>query len=115
MIWIETGVHFVLLDPTFSALSNLRHGGILVNITTSEPSLAAEISAAASSKDCFSIDVPVSDGDLRAKNRRLAILARGDESMVKRLSPLFALLGKVNYMSATGKDMCSCSRSPVHQ
>ena len=39
----------------------------------------------------------------RAKNGRLAIFAGGDKSVVKRLSPLFALLGKVNYMGATGK------------
>ncbi|KAL0015598.1 hypothetical protein SO802_002667 [Lithocarpus litseifolius] len=103
IVGYPSDVRSVLLDPTSGALSGLRHGGILVDMTTSEPSLAAEISAAASSKGCFSIDAPVSGGDLGAKNGRLAIFAGGDESVVKRLSPLFALLGKVNYMGATGK------------
>ncbi|KAL0015599.1 hypothetical protein SO802_002668 [Lithocarpus litseifolius] len=103
IVGYPSDVRSVLLDPTSGALSGLRHGGILVDMTTSEPSLAAEISAADSSKDCFSIDAPVSGGDLGAKNGRLAIFAGGDESVVKRLSPLFALLGKVNYMGATGK------------
>nr|POE55451.1 isoform 2 of probable 3-hydroxyisobutyrate dehydrogenase-like 1, mitochondrial [Quercus suber] len=94
MIWIRTGVRTVLLDPTSGALSGLRHNGILVDMTTSEPSLAAEISTAASSKDCFSIDAPVSGNDLKAKNERLAIFAGGDESVVKRFSPLFAFLGR---------------------
>ncbi|PPD83428.1 hypothetical protein GOBAR_DD19641 [Gossypium barbadense] len=53
----------VLLDPVNGALSGLRPGGILVDMTTSEPSLAVEISTAASSKNCSSIDAPVSGGD----------------------------------------------------
>ena len=72
-------------------------------MTTFELSLAVEISVAASSKDYFSIDAPISNGNLGAKNGRLAIFAGGDELVVKHLSPLFALLGKVNYMGATGK------------
>ena len=72
-------------------------------MTTFELSLTVEISVAASSKDYFSIDAPVSNGNLGAKNGRLAIFAGGDELVVKHLSPLFALLGKVNYMGATGK------------
>ena len=103
MIQIGTGIRFVLLDPTFDALFSLHHNGILVDMTASEPSLTAKISTVASSQDCFSIDAPVFDGNLRAKNRRLVIFAGGDESVVKHLSPIFALLGKVNYMGATGK------------
>lgn len=63
-------------------------------MTTSEPSLADEIAATAASKDCAAIG---------AKNGTLAIFAGGNETVVKRLNPLFALLGKVNYMGAPGK------------
>lgn len=103
IVGYPSDVRSVLLDPTSGALSGLRHGGVLVDMTTSEPSLADEIAAAAASKDCAAIDAPVSGGDRGAKNGTLAIFAGGDETVVKRLSPLFALLGKVNYMGAPGK------------
>ncbi|XP_042972850.1 probable 3-hydroxyisobutyrate dehydrogenase-like 1, mitochondrial isoform X2 [Carya illinoinensis] len=86
IVGYPSDVRSVLLDPTSGALAGLRHGGVLVDMTTSETSLAAEIYAAAS-----------------AKNGTLAIFAGGDESVVNRLNPLFSLLGKVNYMGAPGK------------
>ncbi|KAG2718331.1 hypothetical protein I3760_03G215500 [Carya illinoinensis] len=103
IVGYPSDVRSVLLDPTSGALAGLRHGGVLVDMTTSEPSLAAEISAAASAKNCAAIDAPVSGGDRGAKNGALAIFAGGDESVVNRLNPLFSLLGKVNYMGAPGK------------
>ncbi|KAK8475088.1 hypothetical protein V6N13_058074 [Hibiscus sabdariffa] len=103
IVGYPSDVHQVLLDPTTGALSGLRPGGILVDMTTSEPSLAVEISAAASSKNCSSIDAPVSGGDRGAKNGTLAIFAGGDEAVVDRLNPVFTLMGKVNYMGPSGK------------
>ncbi|CAK8579492.1 unnamed protein product [Lathyrus sativus] len=96
-------VRSVLLDPNSGALSGLKPGGILVDMTTSDPSLAVEIAAAASSKNCHSIDAPVSGGDRGAKIGTLAIFAGGDESVVKELEPLFKPLGKVNYIGSSGK------------
>ncbi|KAF2285203.1 hypothetical protein GH714_039011 [Hevea brasiliensis] len=100
---VSSDVRHVLLDPTTGALQGLRPGGVLVDMTTSDPSLASEISAAASAKNCHSIDAPVSGGDRGAKNGTLAIFAGGDEGVIHRLNPLFALMGKVNYMGAPGK------------
>ncbi|KAE8666852.1 putative 3-hydroxyisobutyrate dehydrogenase-like 1 [Hibiscus syriacus] len=103
IVGYPSDVRQVLLDPTTGALSGLRPGGILVDMTTSEPSLAVEISAAASSKNCSSIDAPVSGGVHGAKNGTLAIFAGGDEAVVNRLNPVFILMGKVNYMGPSGK------------
>ncbi|KAB5514361.1 hypothetical protein DKX38_028267 [Salix brachista] len=64
---------------------------------------AVRISAAATIKGCHSVDAPVSGGDRGAKNGSLAIFAGGDKTVIDRLSPLFALMGRVNYMGATGK------------
>ena len=72
-------------------------------MTTSEPSLASEIAAAAAAKGCKAVDAPVSGGDRGAKNASLAIFAGGNEGEVQRLNPLFSLLGKVNYMGESGK------------
>ncbi|KAG7545771.1 NAD(P)-binding domain superfamily [Arabidopsis suecica] len=103
IVGYPSDVRHVLLDPKSGALSGLRQGGVLVDMTTSEPSLAEEIAKAASFKNCFSIDAPVSGGDLGAKNGKLSIFAGGDETTVKRLDPLFSLMGKVNFMGTSGK------------
>ncbi|KAL6274587.1 hypothetical protein ACE6H2_025279 [Prunus campanulata] len=103
IVGYPSDVRSVLLDRTTGALSGLRPAGILVDMTTSEPSLAVEISSAAAAKSCFSVDAPVTGGDVGAKNGSLAILAGGEENVVLKLTPLFALMGKVNYMGGSGK------------
>ncbi|XP_050369739.1 probable 3-hydroxyisobutyrate dehydrogenase-like 1, mitochondrial [Argentina anserina] len=103
IVGYPSDVRSVLLDPSSGALSGLRPGGVLVDMTTSEPSLAVEISHSAAAKSCSSIDAPVTGGDVGARNGTLAILAGGEESVVQKLTPLFALMGKVNYMGAPGK------------
>ncbi|KAJ8750700.1 hypothetical protein K2173_015881 [Erythroxylum novogranatense] len=103
IVGFPSDVRHVLLDSTSGALVGLRSGGVLVDMTTSEPSLAAEICAAASAKRCHSVDAPVSGGDRGAKNGTLAIFAGGDKDVIDRLGPLFAVMGKVNYMGGPGK------------
>lgn len=103
IVGYPSDVRSVLLHLTTGALSGIRPGGILVDMTTSEPSLAVEVAAAAASKNCHSIDAPVSGGDRGAKNGTLAIFAGGDEATILRLEPLFSLLGEVNYMGGSGK------------
>ncbi|XP_010267117.1 PREDICTED: probable 3-hydroxyisobutyrate dehydrogenase-like 1, mitochondrial [Nelumbo nucifera] len=102
IVGYPSDVKSVLLGSS-GALHGLRPGGVLVDMTTSDPSLAVEISTAAASKGCASVDAPVSGGDRGAKSGTLAIFAGGDESVVRRLSPLFNCLGKVNYMGGPGK------------
>src|SRR5258707_9284577 len=48
------------------ALAGSRGGQIFVDMTTSEPSLAQEIYAAAKAKGVHSLDAPVSGGDVGA-------------------------------------------------
>ena len=45
-------------------------GNVLVDMTTSEPSLAVEIAEAAAIKGMHSVDAPVSGGDVGAKEAR---------------------------------------------
>ncbi|XP_020215786.1 probable 3-hydroxyisobutyrate dehydrogenase-like 1, mitochondrial [Cajanus cajan] len=107
IVGYPSDVRSVLLDPATGALAALRPGGVLVDMTTSEPSLAVEIAAAAAAKGCHSVDAPVSGGDLGARNGTLAIFAGGEESTVENLKPLFSVLGKVNYMGGSGKGQFS--------
>src|SRR5947199_1966258 len=53
------------------ALAGAKAGTILVDMTTSEPTLAREIHDAAKGKGVFSLDAPVSGGDVGAKNAAL--------------------------------------------
>ena len=86
-------VREVLLGPD-GALAGSRAGGVLVDMTTSEPSLAREIHAEAKKKGVAALDAPVSGGDVGAKNAALSIMIGGDEDVVTALRPLFECMGK---------------------
>src|SRR5437870_11472119 len=60
------------------ALAGSKKGTVLVDMTTSEPSLAREISEVAAAKGVHSVDAPVSGGDVGAKNAALSIMVGGD-------------------------------------
>jgi 3-hydroxyisobutyrate dehydrogenase len=75
------------------ALSALRPGGVLVDMTTSEPALAEEIARAAGEGGAAAIDAPVSGGDVGARNGTLSIMIGGDRPTVERLEPCWKALG----------------------
>ena len=75
-------------------LSGARPGSVLVDMTTSEPSLAREIYDVGKAKGVDSIDAPVSGGDIGARNAALSIMVGGDAATVERVRPLFELMGK---------------------
>ena len=76
------------------ALSGAAAGSVLVDLTTSEPSLAVEIHERATEKGVASIDAPVSGGDVGARNATLSIMVGGDEDAVHRVRPLLEVMGK---------------------
>jgi 3-hydroxyisobutyrate dehydrogenase len=86
-------VRAVILGPE-GALSGANAGAVLVDMTTSEPSLAVEISEAAAAKGVASVDAPVSGGDVGARNATLSIMVGGSEEAVERVRPLFEVMGK---------------------
>lgn len=75
------------------ALVGMNEGGVIVDMTTSQPSLAIEISDAAAQRNVVSIDAPVSGGDVGAKNGTLSIMIGGDADTVAALEPLWKLMG----------------------
>ncbi len=86
-------VREVFLGPA-GALHGSRPGTILVDMTTSEPSLAVEIAEAAKAKGAFALDAPVSGGDVGAKNATLSIMIGGDADVVAAVTPIFQTMGK---------------------
>jgi len=85
------------------ALAGAAAGAILVDMTTSDPSLAVEIYNAAKAKGVSSIDAPVSGGDVGAKNGALSIMIGGDEDVVEALQPCWDAMGKtIVYQGPSG-------------
>jgi 3-hydroxyisobutyrate dehydrogenase len=76
------------------ALAGAAPGSVLVDMTTSEPSLAVEIYEAAKAKGVHSVDAPVSGGDVGAREARLSIMLGGDKGVVEALNPLWNAMGK---------------------
>ncbi|MCY1719930.1 NAD(P)-dependent oxidoreductase [Prolixibacteraceae bacterium Z1-6] len=75
-------------------LNSAKPGAVLVDMTTTEPSLSVEIYVAAKTKNIQSIDAPVSGGDVGAQNATLSIMVGGEKEAVEQIRPLFELLGK---------------------
>jgi 3-hydroxyisobutyrate dehydrogenase len=75
------------------ALSGCKPGSVIVDMTTSEPSLAVEIAKQAANRDVVSIDAPVSGGDVGARNATLSIMIGGDAETVAALEPIWKTMG----------------------
>lgn len=75
-------------------LEGCSEGMTIVDMTTSQPSLAERIADAAGKLGVSSIDAPVSGGDTGARNAALSIMIGGDADDVTRVRPLFELMGK---------------------
>ena len=75
-------------------LKGAKSGSIIVDMTTTEPSLAKEIYDQARTRGIASVDAPVSGGDVGAREARLSIMVGGDEDAVKSVMPLFEAMGK---------------------
>ena len=86
-------VREVFLGPQ-GALAGSKAGAVLVDMTTSEPSLAREIYEAAKGKGVASVDAPVSGGDVGARNAALSIMVGGDADAVEAVRPLLECMGK---------------------
>ena len=67
---------------------------ILIDMTTTLPTLSREIAERAALLDCSAIDAPVSCGDIGARNTTLSIMVGGAKEDVQNVTPLLELLGQ---------------------
>jgi len=74
-------------------LAGCLPGTVLVDMTTSEPSLAVEIAAVAAAQNVTSLDAPVSGGDVGAKGGTLSIMIGGDQPTIEALAPCWEAMG----------------------
>uniref|UniRef100_A0AAV1TCP1 3-hydroxyisobutyrate dehydrogenase n=1 Tax=Peronospora matthiolae TaxID=2874970 RepID=A0AAV1TCP1_9STRA len=103
IVGYPSDVRKVFLDPERGVLSSIKAGGVIVDMTTSEPSLAKEIYETAKLKGVSSLDAPVSGGDVGAREATLSIMVGGDSATVESTRPLFELMGKnICHMGGAG-------------
>eukprot|EP01083_Nonionella_stella_P021967 60758_1 len=106
MVGYPHDVESTILDPQQGVLSGCssEKEHIIVDMTTSEPSLAQTIAdQCLSSKHVSCLDAPVSGGDVGAKNATLAIMVGGERSTYDRVLPLFEIMGNnIKYLGGSG-------------
>lgn len=93
MVGFPSDVREVLLGEE-GVLAGCKPGNIIVDMTTSEPSLAREIYEAAKAKGVYALDAPVSGGDVGARQGTLAIMVGGDPEVFEAVLPLFQCMGQ---------------------
>ena len=84
-------------------LNNCKKGTIVIDMTTSKPSLAQRIFNEAKAKGISALDAPVSGGDIGARDGKLTIMVGGEKAVFEKVSPLFKLMGtSVNLLGSAG-------------
>ena len=102
MLGYPADVRAVYLGET-GLIQNARAGTILIDMTTSEPTLAVEIAQHGEQCGLLTIDAPVSGGDIGAREGTLSIMLGGPEQVCRELHPLWQILGKtVVYQGSPG-------------
>ena len=78
-------------------------GKVLIDMTTSTPSLAKKIEATAKEHHAYSLDAPVSGGDLGAKNATLTTMVGGESDVYKKVELILNVFSsKVNLQGDAG-------------
>lgn len=93
MVGFPQDVRDVILG-TDGVLAGAKEGSIIVDMTTTEPSLSQEIYKATKTSHVYAIDAPVSGGDVGAREARLSIMVGGDREVMQVLMPLFEAMGQ---------------------
>jgi 3-hydroxyisobutyrate dehydrogenase len=92
MVGYPADVRDVILGNQ-GALSSARPGAVLVDMSTSEPTLAVEIAERAEVTGVHALDAPVSGGDVGAKNAALSIMVGGRPDVFEAVRPCLEVMG----------------------
>ena len=84
-------------------LEGVREGSLIVDMSTSSPLLAQELSRTANTRGVGMLDAPVSGGDIGAIEGTLSIMVGGEKEDFERARPLFEAMGKtIVHVGAAG-------------
>ena len=86
-------------------IKTAKEGQVFVDMTTSSPTLAKKISEKFAKVGAAALDLPVTGGDIGAKNGTLSIMAGGDKKVFEEtVLPLVKNFGKnITYFGEAGK------------
>jgi 3-hydroxyisobutyrate dehydrogenase len=93
IVGFPSDVEAIYLDAD-GLVAQAKPGTVLIDMTTSSPSLAQRIAEAGAAKGVAVLDAPVSGGDAGARNAKLSIMIGGDEAAVEHVRPVLALMGE---------------------
>ncbi len=85
-------VYEVLLGEG-GVVAHLAPGGVVVDMTSSRPSLAIAIADAAAARGAHALDAPVSGGDVGARNGTLSIMVGGPAEVFDAVRPCLDAMG----------------------
>jgi len=74
-------------------IAHAKPGTYLIDMTTSKPSLAQRIYEEAKKHSLYSLDAPVSGGDIGARDAKLTIMVGGDQDAFDAMAPLLRIMG----------------------
>ena len=86
-------------------ITTAKEGQVFVDMTTSSPTIAKKISEEFAKVGASALDLPVTGGDIGAKNATLSIMVGGDKKVYEeKVLPLVKHLGKnITYFGGAGK------------
>ena len=86
-------------------ITTAKEGQVFVDMTTSSPTIAKKISEEFAKVGASALDLPVTGGDIGAKNGTLSIMVGGDKKVYEeKVLPLVKYLGKnITYFGEAGK------------
>ncbi|CAG9274441.1 3-hydroxyisobutyrate dehydrogenase [Paraburkholderia unamae] len=95
-------VRRVVLDEGGLA-SGMTRSSLLIDVTTSVPSVTKEIAGALGQRGILMLDAPVSGGVQKAETGALTIMAGGDAAVLRQAMPVLQAIGaQVFHMGAIG-------------
>ena len=74
-------------------IASAQQGTLMIDMTTSSPSLAQRIANAAAQHGMAAIDAPVSGGDIGARNAQLSIMVGGDVEHYEAAHSILSVMG----------------------
>jgi 2-hydroxy-3-oxopropionate reductase len=83
-------------------LKGIRNGSLVIDMSTSSPTLARKLARTARERGASMLDAPVSGGDVGAIEGTLSIMVGGEEEDFERAKPLFEAMG--NTITHVGPD-----------
>ena len=90
----STVVKKVLFGDMDGLAAHLKAGSVVIDMSSSSPSVTRELGPRLKAAGVDLIDAPVSGGVKRAIDGSLAIMAGGEPAVIARVKPLFLTMGK---------------------